>query len=493
MSPKRTLLPLLLLGFLALPSRATWSIVCVNLRTREVGVASATCLADFNLRVGVPVVVVGEGAAAAQSFVDQSGANRRTIYFSFRDTERTPQEILDLLAMQDLGHQTRQYGIVNFSGEPVTFTGTRDGLAATGVRGQIGDYLYAIQGNVLTGNQVVFAAEAAFRGTKGDMGQKLMAAMHAARALGGDGRCSCSDRAPTSCGVPPPDFEKSAHVGVLIVARVGDTDGGCSAVRGCADGEYYLLQNVVHGGVDDPDPVFTLQTRYDYWRKARVGRPDGILSRVTAVKSLPADGATERTVVVELFDIDDRPLGHGGAQVEVATADGLSPLATVGTIVDRGDGTYAFTLRAGTQAGLDRFVITASDDLVRATLYPYLEVRTVAAAALHAGYDAVSAAQGARIPFVVNEPAKPRGRFTIVARVEPASASLPGPLLPVGQSPFFPSAPGALDAAGRAEALLEVPPGALGALVGLRIDWTGRIVGHGAPATTNTVGLSVLP
>src|ERR1700752_430326 len=197
---RRTALALLGLLLLVPPSSATWSIVCVNTRTREEGVASATCLANFNLRTGGPVICVGEGAAATQSFLDSTGNNKQLIFNSFRDTEETPAEILAQLAESDLGHQTRQYGIVNFAGAPVTFTGRQDGLAATGVSGQVGDSLYAIQGNVLAGDEIVFAAEAAFRATKGDMGQKMMAAMHAARDLGGDGRCSCDEGAPPSGG-----------------------------------------------------------------------------------------------------------------------------------------------------------------------------------------------------------------------------------------------------------------------------------------------------
>ena len=44
--------------------------------------------------------------------------------------------------------------------------------------------------------------------------ERFMAGLQAGRALGGDGRCSCSFNDPTSCGVPPPDFEKSAHLNI---------------------------------------------------------------------------------------------------------------------------------------------------------------------------------------------------------------------------------------------------------------------------------------
>ena len=40
-----------------------------------------------------------------------------------------------------------------------------------------------------------------------------------ARLMGGDGRCSCSFGNPSGCGAPPPDFDKTAHTGAMILAR----------------------------------------------------------------------------------------------------------------------------------------------------------------------------------------------------------------------------------------------------------------------------------
>ena len=67
----------------------------------------------------------------------------------------------------------------------------------------IGDIVYAVQGNVLTGPAVITAAEQAIRTTPGDLAEKLMAAMEASRFFGGDGRCSCNGNSPTQCGAPP--------------------------------------------------------------------------------------------------------------------------------------------------------------------------------------------------------------------------------------------------------------------------------------------------
>ena len=77
--------------------------------------------------------------------------------------------------------------------------------------GQIGTVAYAIQGNVLTGEPVVLQAVQAAIATDSDLAGKLMAAMQAARLMGGDGRCSCSAGVPTSCGAPPPSFTKSGQ------------------------------------------------------------------------------------------------------------------------------------------------------------------------------------------------------------------------------------------------------------------------------------------
>ena len=502
---RRLLLPFLALATCVVPLSATWSIVVVNLRTREVGVVGATCLENFNLRKGIAVIVVGEGAAAAQSFVDTSGDNRRLIYFSYRDTGETPAEILAQLALLDAGHETRQYGIVNFDGPPVTFTGRRDGPAATGVTGQIGYLVYAIQGNVLTGDQVVLAAEAAFRARKGDMAEKMMAAMEAARALGGDGRCSCDPGRPTSCGVPPPSFTKSAHVACLVVARMGDTNGGCNATRGCAEGEYWLNLSV-RGDAADPDPVFTLQDRYDQWKLAMRGRPDGLRSRAGGLKALPADGVTERTVTVELVDREERRIPHGGALVEIGTVDGLPSLATVGPVIDLGNGRYTFTLKAGTVPGRDRFLVRATDvnpsdpaDIVTATLFPFLEIETFATS-LYSSEERLSAAAGGSVGLVLNRADKPGAPYLFLARLVPSQLSDPRRALPRGfgtllldQSPFFPAAPLLLDGAGRGEARLKALPGELAPFVARRVEFTGYVL-DGAPLeSTATVGVELLP
>ena len=81
---KISLVPRLLTGLLALlllaaPLPATWSIVVVNTATGEVAVGTATCLTNFDIQKGVPVIVPGIGAGASQSLLDTGGLNRKII------------------------------------------------------------------------------------------------------------------------------------------------------------------------------------------------------------------------------------------------------------------------------------------------------------------------------------------------------------------------------------------------------------------------------
>ena len=190
------LAPLLLLC-LVQPARATWSIVVCDTATGEVIVASATCLENLDLNAALPVVRVGVGGAAAQSAIDVGAANRKKIWTQL-ENGKTPAEILAILATGDIWHNARQYGIVNFTDAPVKFTGGQAGGAKQAVVGTVGTLRYAIQGNVLTAKSVIFAAETALLTTPGDLGQRVMAGMEAARALGGDGRCSCAPAAPVA-------------------------------------------------------------------------------------------------------------------------------------------------------------------------------------------------------------------------------------------------------------------------------------------------------
>ncbi|TAJ14105.1 MAG: DUF1028 domain-containing protein [Planctomycetota bacterium] len=488
---------------------ATWSVVVVDLATGEVCIASATCIESFNLKSKLPALVPAHGAGAAQSLIDLTGQNRLKIWKNLQ-LGKSPQQILDLLAAADGSHQARQYGIVDFDHDPVTFTGNNAGEAKEGVAGSVGTLKYAIQGNVLTGDPVVYAAETALLATNGSLAERVLAAMEAARSLGGDGRCSCSPSAPTSCGVPPPSFTKTAHCGFMLLARHGDTLGLCTN-NGCATGSYYLDFNVA--GLDaqaaDPDPVFQLAAKYAAFHAAHVGHPDHLTSSaVKSAQSLVADDKSALVVTVELRDLEGTPIGHGGAALSIAAQSGPSGLATVGTVADLGDGRYQFELVAGASAGEGTYAIRVDDGTFTAQLYPALALRVDALAPLHCGFDGVSAAAGAVVPLQLNAGASLAGQTYLV--LASASGTVPGLTLQggvhlplnadalldftvhAGPLPFFPGGIGTLDADGRASAALALGPGALAPLAGARIDFAA-LVRTSPLVATNAAGFEVLP
>jgi uncharacterized Ntn-hydrolase superfamily protein len=78
----------------------------------------------------------------------------------------------------------RQVGVVDAGSRAATYTGASCGPWAGGAAGPH----YACQGNVLTGAEVVQAMTRAFLATPGDLDVRLLAALVAGQAAGGDRR-----------------------------------------------------------------------------------------------------------------------------------------------------------------------------------------------------------------------------------------------------------------------------------------------------------------
>lgn len=358
----------------AIPAFATWSIVMVNTRTKEVAIGSATCLTMFDLQKGASVVVPGLGVGAAQSAVDTTGENRLTIFLGLlRDED--PADILIDLEKQDSSFQFRQYGIVDTQGRAITFTGSQDGQWAGGVTGQIGDVVYAIQGNVLTGEPVVLMAEQAVINTPGSMAEKLMAGMEAARSMGGDGRCSCSPQDPTKCGSPPPDFTKAAHIGYMVASRIGDSIGTCNRQTGCASGDYYMNFNFAFQNSQDPDPVFQLRAAFDQWKLDMVGITDAVESQVSWDKNdIPADGQSKTTLTITLLDINGDPITIPVNTLTITPSPETDGFAVIGDPVDLGNGQYSVEITSRKIEGLAKFEVTVDDGIRPVILMPQPEI-----------------------------------------------------------------------------------------------------------------------
>lgn len=487
---------------------ATWSIVVVNTKTGEVCVACATCLSG-SITKAVPVLVPGVGAGACQSTLDLSAINKKKIWRGFHEGW-TPSQILAGIQATDFNIETRQIGIVNLYDDPVTFTGSFAGLANPSLVGIHGDLRYAIQGNLLACDQVVLDAEQALIHTPGDLSQKVMAAMQAARAQGGDGRCSCSGSNPTMCGCVTSTAVKSAHTAFFMLARIGDGEGDCSAQLGCANGGYFLSLNVPGVTFDPLDPVANLQTQYDAWRASKAGVPDQAQSSLSyGADALVADGKSTTWVDFELRDIDGQPI-TGGALSFVAYSIGPNPAVTTASdVIDLGGGKYSIELQAGTQTGTDVWRIAVTDliSFTEIALQPDVAIRVDPLVDLHAGFDAVEASGGAAVPFTINLGAPLAGNFFIL--LGSASGTVPGTpfgslTLPLNfdaffrrsvqqaNGPVFENTSASLDDDGRATPRLIAPAQMLLPLVGHRLDFAVAVLGP-TQAVSGNAGFDVLP
>ena len=253
-------------------AHATWSVIAVDLATRRIVIASATCVNNNDTFLpGVQAVVVpGIGVAACQASVDGTHVNQMLV---FRELQKgtDPAEIMKLLSV-DPAFQSRQFGILDLKGRSAGHSGLTNGYVSQDIQGQVPgtQIFYSIQGNILRPGEVVPNAVKAFLNAKGALTDRVMAAMEAADASGGDSRCSC----------PPPPADgtaakiacdgKTAHVAYILMAEKTDTSGDSHN-----NGQYTMYLRVAQPDKganairedENLNPVKTLRLRYDEWRR----------------------------------------------------------------------------------------------------------------------------------------------------------------------------------------------------------------------------------
>jgi len=157
----------------------TFSIVAFDPKTGDLGVAVASKF----LAVGsvVPYAQAGVGAIATQSFANTTFGPKG---LALLKKGLTPSQVLKQLLSGDKDRELRQLGIVDAKGRAAAFTGKK----CLPWAGHIVGKGFAVQGNILAGEQVVKAMAKAFQETKGELAERLMAALEAGERAGGDAR-----------------------------------------------------------------------------------------------------------------------------------------------------------------------------------------------------------------------------------------------------------------------------------------------------------------
>ncbi len=158
---------------------ATFSIVGYDTETGDLGIAVQSKF--FAVGSVVPWAEAGIGAIATQSWANTTyGPNGLKLLKSGLSAKQS----LERLIADDPGRATRQVGIVDAKGNVANYTGDECNEWAGAVSGKH----YTAQGNILAGEDVVKAMGKAFEETKGELADKLMAALFAGQEHGGDTR-----------------------------------------------------------------------------------------------------------------------------------------------------------------------------------------------------------------------------------------------------------------------------------------------------------------
>ena len=163
----------------AIEQPATFSIVAYDSVTQELGVAVESKY--FAVGRVVPWAEAGVAAVATQANVNPSYGPKA---LAMAKSGMTPQEIVRGFAASDSNWDSRQFAMVDGHGRVVTWTGPKCQNWAGGESG----VAFACQGNILAGAPVVANMAKAFRASKGELAGRLIAALEAAQAAGGDRR-----------------------------------------------------------------------------------------------------------------------------------------------------------------------------------------------------------------------------------------------------------------------------------------------------------------
>jgi uncharacterized Ntn-hydrolase superfamily protein len=159
------------------PLYHTYSIVAVDSITGEIGAAVQSHW--FSVGSIVTWAEAGVGAVATQSFVNPAYGPQG---LALMKEGKSPQEALDILLQKDEGREFRQLAFIDANGNTVAYTGSKC-VAEAGH--SYGKY-FSVQANLMLKNTVWSAMEKAFRSTSGRLAERMVAALEAAQAEGGD-------------------------------------------------------------------------------------------------------------------------------------------------------------------------------------------------------------------------------------------------------------------------------------------------------------------
>jgi len=190
----------------------TFSIVARCEQTGRLGVAISTAVPAVGSLCSF--AKAGVGAIATQAWVNPSlGEKGLALLAEGLNAEET----LERLLAEDEGRNSRQLGIVDANGRSAVYTGSR----TVRHQGHAHGPNYTVQGNMLKGPETIQAMEDSFRSTSGEIAERLMKALEAGQAAGGDkrGKVSAALKVVDTEGFPYCDLRVDEHADPVAELR----------------------------------------------------------------------------------------------------------------------------------------------------------------------------------------------------------------------------------------------------------------------------------
>ena len=214
---------------------ATWSIIAVDRKTGEIGIAGASCTFDVQ---GIASIVPGRGAIVVQA---SSSYFARMKGVDLMENNKTITEILAAMRDQRYKPEKQQYGVIvlDQGTKPLVYSGSK----ISDWSGEMIGADIAVLGNILVGENVLKQALEAFNKNRNKtLAERLMLALRAGEQAGGDKRCGSQ-------------YARSAFISVY------------RPVSGS------ILKLSVYGIKKGGKPAVTLLAKqFEYWRKENASK-----------------------------------------------------------------------------------------------------------------------------------------------------------------------------------------------------------------------------
>jgi len=174
------------------PWFSTFSIIAFDPATNELGVGVQS--RAFAAGAAVPFAKPGVGAVATQASANRSYGPKA---IALLEQGLSPAEVVKRITDEDPGRDTRQVAVIDSKGRSAVYTGKRviernsdpkDLVHFGGYAGHVTGRNFSVQGNTLASEAVVKAMADTYERGTGSMAERLMDALDAGQAKGGDTR-----------------------------------------------------------------------------------------------------------------------------------------------------------------------------------------------------------------------------------------------------------------------------------------------------------------